>query len=483
MSFAPNLLFKTILLCIAWYLTLALVSQVNKYILGIFTYPMFLSQANFLAGTCLSYVMVKIATSNAEIHKHFAPGTLPSVDLLPFRKVYLYRVLPLGVLKFISLYSSLNATLLVPVATVASIKALSPLLMVAGYRLAYNVKFPLLTYLLLAPLLAGVIMMILVDARNKGQDEDNHLFLPHLVRDHTKGLALSVVGTVTMVTGQIYGKELFTWRSPANNPALLVLNTDPSRPVTPVLPSLPTSPGASSLPMHSEKKSRSSLLPYRYFNQRPAAMLPYLVSDLQLDELAQAKLPPPRDLDNSGQSYLHEVRENQILGNPLAALAPAPGDNAKSDKLTTIFYVSLVGFAFSFLAFMLYEAPLLISALRHRSEFQGLVANNTEAAQVAGLVLLNSVLHFGLTVLSFSLLGLIPALSYSIASMLKRIVVILVSVLFAVEGSGVSASNGWFRRMSIYQVQGLVSIAVGLYCYDRWGSKSLKANRGRSNMR
>lgn len=482
MSFAPSLLFKTILLCVAWYLALALVSQVNKYILGIFTYPIFLSQANFLAGTCLSYVMVRMATSNAEIHKHFAPGTLPSVDGLPFRKIYLLRVLPLGVLKFISLYASLHATLLVPVATVASIKALSPLLMVAGYRIAYNVKFPLLTYLLLAPLLAGVIMMILVDARNKGQDEENHLFLPHLVKDHTKGLALSVVGTMTMVTGQIYGKELFTWRSPTNNPALLVLNTDPSRPVTPVLPSLPTSPGGSGVPMHSEKKSRSSLLPYRYFGQRPTAMLPYLVSDLQLDDLAQAKLSRPHDLD-SGNDYLHEARENQLLGNPLAALTPAPGEHTKSDKLTTIFFVSLVGFVFSFLAFLLYEAPLLLSALRHRSEFQGLVASNSEAARVAGLVVLNSVLHFGLTLLSFSLLGLIPALSYSIASMLKRIVVILVSVLFAVEGSGVSASNGWFRRMSIYQVQGLVLIAVGLYCYDRWGSKSLKANRGRTNAR
>ncbi|GMG52219.1 unnamed protein product [Ambrosiozyma monospora] len=54
---------------------------------------------------------------------------------------------------------------------------------------------------------------------------------------------------------------------------------------------------------------------------------------------------------------------------------------------------------------------------------------------------------------------MLPTVSYSIAAMMKRIVIITISMV--VGGKG----------MNFYDGFGLVLVFVGLYCYDRWGSK------------
>lgn len=388
----------------------------------------------------------------------------PSISI--FDKAVVLKVLPLGIFQFVGKFFLLSATLIIPVATVASVKALSPLLIVTGYRVLYRVRFPIVTYLLLTPLVAGVIMIITADNNPATPGEEPTPF--HLLEfneKHIKGLFFCVVSTVIMAGQQMYSKELITWESSSiSNPASLVLNTDPSRPVSPAQ-------GQDlqySYVIDSGSTHVSLLLPKnikKHFVQRaPSLRLPYSVSDLRLDEKK----------DQKDFQYDIEVQESKSSTNPFASLGSPAYGVRKPDKFTIIFYISLIGFVFSLGGFLANEALDLFRSIKDPSLLNGSLEDTKDLILVFVLVLLNSLSHFCQTVLAFLLLGSIPALSYSIASMMKRIVIIVVSITFAVENS---SPEKWFGRISTLQMQGLGLIGLGLYCYDRWGSRSLKENR------
>lgn len=163
----PPISVKTILTCLLWYLISSITSQLTKLILVKFTYPLFLSQFQFLISTLLSFTFITIARRFPEVQQHFPLGSLPNNSNKPiFDKSILITVLPLGIFQFTGKYFSLNATSLIPLSTVSSIKALSPLLIVAGYRVIYNVKFPSITYLSLTPLVGGVVLIIASESMN-----------------------------------------------------------------------------------------------------------------------------------------------------------------------------------------------------------------------------------------------------------------------------------------------------------------------------
>lgn len=487
MSILPPIAIRTVFLCLAWYLVLSFTSQVTKVILVKLTYPFFLSQAQFFIGTLLSYAFISTVQRFPEFRDTFSPGVVPKdLNASIFNKNVFLKVMPLGLLQFIGKYFTLIATLILPVATVASVKSLSPMLIVGGYRLFYRVRFPVVTYLLLTPLLAGVIMMIVVDAEVKSPDQANPLFLPKIDEEHVRGLTYCIISVIIMACQHIYGKELITWdKQVIDNPASLVLNTDPSRPATPV-------PGGQSSPrldVASEVGIGRGLLPTsfaQHFNQRREAVrLPYSVLDLRLDELLVPHpqghllphlLPHLLSIPQSSSLYIKEVQEGKNTTNPLAQFALSNG-TAKPEKFTVIFFISLIGFCFSFSGFLINEAGSLIRSIYDPTLFQGSLQDNKDLILVALLIFLDSLSHFVQTVLAFILLGSIPALSYSIASMLKRIIIIVVSILFAVESPKEKSPDKWFGRISTQQLHGLGLITIGLYCYDRWGSRSLKENR------
>lgn len=483
MSVLPPIAIRTVVLCLAWYIVLSFTSQVTKIILVKLTYPFFLSQAQFFIGTLLSYAFIAIVQQFPDFRDRFPRGVVPT-DLTStiFNKNVLLKVLPLGLMQFVGKYFSLSATLIVPVATVASVKSLSPMLIVGGYRLFYRVKFPVVTYLLLMPLLAGVIMMIMADAEVKDPKQSKPLFLPRLDEEHVRGLTYCIISAIIMACQHIYGKELITWdKQVITNPASLVLNTDPSRPPTPGLSGGPSPHFA----VTSDSGLNRGLLPMslaKHFTQRrDAVRLPFSVLDLRLDELPKAHLQPPGQshlLPHPTQSgsYFKEVQDNKTLTNPLAKFAPSSG-TSKPEKFTVIFFISLIGFCFSFGGFLTNEAVGLIRSIHEPALFQGTLLDKGDLAYVVILILLDSLSHFIQTVLAFILLGSIPALSYSIASMLKRIIIIVISILFAVEGLAESSPDKWFGRISTQQLRGLGLITIGLYCYDRWGSRSLRENR------
>lgn len=123
----------------------------------------------------------------------------------------------------------------------------------------------------------------------------------------------------------------------------------------------------------------------------------------------------------------------------------------KLDKLTILFYCSTIGF-------------ILTSPIYLMSEYMNFKNLGVSLLQldstILGLVLLNGFSHFVQSLLAFQILGMVSPINYSIASILKRIVIILISFIWEL------------KQFSNTQSFGLLVTLFGLYCYDRWGSSS-----------
>lgn len=434
----PPIAWKTVLTCLVWYLCSSVTSQLTKLVLVKFSYPLFLSQFQFLISACLALTFITIVKSVPTIADLFPIGSVPrDPNVATFQKLVLLKILPLGLFQFFGKFFSLSATSLIPLATVSSIKALSPLLIVLGYRVVYRVKFPFITYLSLTPLVGGVMLIIVSDLL---QSTENSSLLSNefnqLDYKQIKGLVFCILSTIVFASQNIYGKQLITWDSPPNA-ALLVLNTEISRASTPF----------------DEKTGDSHLAnfkPKRFIRQRTNSIkLPFLMSDVD-------------------KSYEQTIdQNNQSFNNPFSNIIDYQ-PVAKPDKLTIILYCSMIGFCFSIGGFAMNELPQIIRGIANiQTDLKGSAQLPADLLVVFLLIVLDSLSHFVQSLLAFHLLGSIPTLSYSIASMMKRIVLIAVSLVWVYDTE---------KKITTQQVYGLISIAVGLYAYDRWGSRSLKGH-------
>lgn len=412
-----------------------------------------------MMGILLSLSLITFVKVFPQVADSFPPGSVPlDPSLATFRKSVLMKILPLGLFQFLGKFFSLSATSLVPLATISSIKALSPLLIVSGYRLVYKVKFPLITYLSLTPLVAGVILMILSDSLENPKLEFDYSQL--------KGVTLCIISTIIFASQNIYGKQLITWDSNTTNPASLVLNTEISRPSTPS----PFEWNAEQMENKQAQTNKSSHKPINYIRQRTYSIkLPYSTSDLRLDEKIE-------ESNLNDQHYSQMVDENNTnISNPFASVINYEATE-KPDKMTIILYCSLVGFIFSITGFVLKELPEIIDGVSDAKHFRGSAESASDVVVVLVLIAIDSLSHFLQTLLAFHLLGSIPTLSYSIASMMKRIVLITVGILVVFDNNYQYNESKWFGRITTEQLCGLFLIAIGLYSYDRWGSRSLKGH-------
>lgn len=474
----PPISVKTILICFLWYLISSITSQLTKLILVQFSYPLFLSQFQFLISALLSFAFITIARKFPDISHHFPLGSLPSNPTKPILdKSVLLAVLPLGLFQFTGKYFSLSATSLIALSTVSSIKALSPLLIVAGYRVIYNVKFPFITYLSLTPLVGGVVLIIASESMDNNPTSKSTLLKNENNEfDYTqiKGLVFCLISAIIFAAQSIYGKKLFTWNnSNDNNPASLALNTNASKPGTPALEQTNFAFSAPDNRLFDFSPQKSK----KFVRQRTNSIkLPFSTSDLRLDEKNE-------EIGRQQLPYTRNVQNNESISNPFASFTnnSLENSNKKPDRMTTIFYCSSIGFIFSFSGFVLNELSTIFREFTDPTENLTQVSKPaTNLVWVLFLIFLDSLSHFTQMILAFHLLGLIPALSYSIASMMKRIVIITVSIVLAIGSTPRSepGSSKWFGKIKTQQLYGLILIAIGLYCYDRWGSRSLKANRG-----
>ncbi|KAK6202591.1 member of triose phosphate translocator family [Scheffersomyces amazonensis] len=128
-------------------------------------------------------------------------------------------------------------------------------------------------------------------------------------------------------------------------------------------------------------------------------------------------------------------------------------NNIKLDKLSILFYCSVIGF-------LLTLPVYIISELFNNDKISIFNLSNS----VLVLVILNGFSHFLQSLLAFQLLGMLSPVNYSIANILKRIFIILISFIW--ENKLNSA------KFSGLQQFGLGLTLFGLYCYDRWGTTS-----------
>lgn len=400
-----------LLACLVWYAISALTSQLTRLVLSRFNFPLCVSLAQFFISSALALAFTIVIRAAPRIGDFFVKGTVPDGHTPSplFNWRIMAKVAPLSVFQFTGKFCSLSATALVLLATVSSIKALSPLLIVIGYRIFYNVQFPLVTYLSLIPLIAGVLMIVLPET------PPAPVTLASLDRSHVTGIIFCVISTIIFAAQNIYGRELMTWDAP---PAIAK--------------------------------------PYRKL-RRNSLRLPYSVLSSVSSDSPYTSQAMRRHKWTRPWSYWH-ARLN------LAALA-------KPDKISIILYCSILGLCFSLVGFLQKELPIMLDRLQ--LALRTLVDGPMETLSLVGLLVLDSASMFAQTLLAFHMLGLLPALSYSIASMMKRIVLILSSIVLTFGAPALAEKDSirWWNRVSPSQICGMACISLGLYCYDRYGSK------------
>ncbi|KAK6458321.1 member of triose phosphate translocator family [Scheffersomyces xylosifermentans] len=123
-------------------------------------------------------------------------------------------------------------------------------------------------------------------------------------------------------------------------------------------------------------------------------------------------------------------------------------NEGKVDKLTILFYCSAIGFTATIPVYLFSEAF---------SNDQFSLGQLT--TYTFSLIILNGISHFLQSLLAFQILGMISPINYSIANILKRIVIILISFFWE------------SKNFSSLQNFGLALTIFGLYCYDRWGTR------------
>ncbi|KAJ1677786.1 hypothetical protein EV182_005442 [Spiromyces aspiralis] len=119
-------------------------------------------------------------------------------------------------------------------------------------------------------------------------------------------------------------------------------------------------------------------------------------------------------------------------------------------KLSIIFHTSIMS--------MIFLIPVWLGSGEQNvihSIFAAQTVSSGRPRHLIWLVLFNSLVHFAQVILSIKLLSMTTAVSYSIASLFKRVFVIVVAIV-------------WFRQsVTATQAFGLIVTFCGLYLYDR----------------
>jgi len=139
-----------------------------------------------------------------------------------------------------------------------------------------------------------------------------------------------------------------------------------------------------------------------------------------------------------------------------AELEMQPGGRQKLDKLNLLYYCSALAFILTFPLWFLCEGYSLIAEFVRSGTIS--LSENKESLDHGALFLeyvFNGLSHFAQNILAFVLLSMISPVSYSVASLIKRVFVIVVAIV-------------WFgNATTTLQAFGILLTFVGLYLYDR----------------
>ncbi|KAK9378552.1 triose-phosphate transporter family-domain-containing protein [Kockiozyma suomiensis] len=160
------------------------------------------------------------------------------------------------------------------------------------------------------------------------------------------------------------------------------------------------------------------------------------------------------------------VSQNIFSKKLLTASPVSEGDpKRKLDKINLLCYCSGMAFILTSPLWFYYEGSSLlrqyISTGTLPIQAEGLGVAMTEST-LGLLFFLNGTVHYGQNFLAFQILGMVSPVTYSIASLFKRVFVIIVAILWF--GQELSAMQNW----------GIALTFLGLYMYDRAGDVSRK---------
>jgi solute carrier family 35 protein E1 len=137
----------------------------------------------------------------------------------------------------------------------------------------------------------------------------------------------------------------------------------------------------------------------------------------------------------------------------------------KLDKLNLLCYSSGMAFALTLPIWFWAEGITLLGDFLHDGAVElSNKPNSMDHGRLTVEFIFNGVFHFGQNILAFILLSMVSPVTYSVASLIKRVFVIVLAIL-------------WFRSPTTpLQAVGIALTSLGLYLYDRT-SESNKADR------
>jgi solute carrier family 35 protein E1 len=155
---------------------------------------------------------------------------------------------------------------------------------------------------------------------------------------------------------------------------------------------------------------------------------------------------------------VQNIVSKQIFNDAAAAEKDGlpPNKFTKPDKLNLLCYSSGLAFLFTLPLWLWSEGFTLIFDFLHDASIE--LSDHPEALDHGRLFLeflFNGTFHFGQNIVAFVLLSMVSPVTYSVASLIKRVFVIVFAVV-------------WFGKpMTKVQAFGFVLTFVGLYLYDR----------------
>lgn len=435
---------------VLWYGTSTLTAQLTKSILNQFDFPVFVGEFQFLFNFVLGLLTIVLSgrAPFTRIKLWFPQSTFPQNSKFVLSRHLFKLFFPMGTLQFVGKLFSLAATSICPIATVSSIRALSPLFIVLGYRLHYKVLFSLRTYLSLIPLLLGVIIIVVSQSEYFSESSNQISIYSEQLDNSSNDILYTAADSLDSVSTS---SDLNTLAAdyPVQDVSILstILNTIHNNQIqlhgifyallsTSVFAagSIYTKNVITNNNNIGKSKEKKEIVRLALFSSDSTAALTAL--DLEKNEISV----------HQQKDYLDRVKEPKV------------------DKLTTLMYCSLYGLSYSIPALFIYELPTLLSSKLYPSTL-----GNTPAAQATPipyytlipwkLLILNGFSYFFQSLLAFHILGMLPTVTYSIANMMKRIVVISLSIV--VRG----------RHLTLLEWLGLFHVTAGLYVYEKWGTK------------
>lgn len=156
-----------------------------------------------------------------------------------------------------------------------------------------------------------------------------------------------------------------------------------------------------------------------------------------------------------------------------SARAEAEGQThsqGKLDKLNLLCYCSVGAFLFSMPVWFYSEGASIISDFwKDGAVDLSQKKGSLDHGELAFEYLLNGLFHFFQNIMAFILLSLMSPVSYSVASLIKRVWVIVVAVV-------------WFRGTTTkLQFAGIVLTCAGLYLYDRTSMEDAAERRTKTD--